>query len=142
MKRTLEIVPGKSVGPIAFGMTQRQVRAVLGRSGHTFEKTPLESSPAESFGSVGLTVHYSPGVKKVVAIEVSPPGVATLRGKDLLRMNAKQLRSHLRGRLLDYDAGFTAVDELLSAYCPEEYLRKTAQVESVCFAASVEHLAS
>ena len=54
----LEIIPKKSVGPIHFGNTRKEVRQALDSSVDEFMKTKEASAPTDAFDELGIHVFY------------------------------------------------------------------------------------
>ncbi len=77
-----EIVPGRGVGPITFGMTREALREVLAVPVEPSLKS-IAAAPADFFKSLGLFVDYKPpGLCE--AIEFNGPASPTFKGKPFL----------------------------------------------------------
>lgn len=55
--KTWKVLPGKSIGPIRFGMSREEVRGLFDQSPKTFKKTKASKSETDDFGD--FHVYYS-----------------------------------------------------------------------------------
>jgi hypothetical protein len=79
----LEIEPYVGIGPVLFGMTRQQVRALIAAPVREFMKSPQSSVPADAFAKAGIYVFYS-DEGCCEAVEVTRPSVPTLFGKSFV----------------------------------------------------------
>jgi hypothetical protein len=79
----LTIFPYSGVGPIRFGMTVEQVRAVVGFAPVSFMKSPLSEFPTDAFDELGVHVYYkSSGICE--AVEMGKPAAPVIEGRLLI----------------------------------------------------------
>ncbi len=80
-----EIETYKRVGPIHLGMTQTQIRNVLGGNVQSFVKNEYAPGDTDDFVDLGIHVHYS--AKAICqAVEFAGIAIPTFAGKPLLRV--------------------------------------------------------
>ena len=127
----LIIEPYVQCGPIRFGMSRDQVRALVRSAVEPFQR--VEGMPLiDAFPELGVHVHYKdPDV--VEAVEVFSPSVPLYLGRPLLGVPYAGLRSWFK----DEDAaveirndGLTAPTLGISLYAP--HLKKSAKLPCEC----------
>lgn len=91
----LEIKPCQGIAGIRFGMTPIEVRAALGATVRSFQKTPTDEFATDAFDTLGIQVFYKqPGLCE--AIELASPANPTLQGKMLIGCPFNELCEWLR----------------------------------------------
>jgi len=75
-----EIKPYIGVGSIEFGMTDSQVRSVVGGEFRSFKKTPISETLTDAFSDKGIHVYYRKlGICE--AVEFGSPAEPIFMGK-------------------------------------------------------------
>jgi len=78
-----DIKPYIGVGSVEFGMTDSQVRSVVGGEFRQFKKTPISETLTDAFSDKGIHVYYKkPGICE--AIEFGSPAEPTFMGQRLI----------------------------------------------------------
>ena len=78
-----EIHPYANIGPIVFGMTAEQVRAILNCTYKEFKRTPISKTVTDAFQTLGVFVCYDVE-KRCTAVEMARPAQPVFAGRDLL----------------------------------------------------------
>ncbi|HYE95211.1 MAG TPA: hypothetical protein VD962_03310 [Rubricoccaceae bacterium] len=88
---TYEIKPQEGIGPVRFGMGQREVYAAVPERPRPYRRTRDASHPADAFDAAGLHVHYGgmEPVVEVVEATLAPDVTVTLRGVDVFGQPAE-----------------------------------------------------
>jgi len=79
----LEIRPFEGLGDLRFGMSRRDVRALLGQEFRSFKKTPLADSLTDAYAQYGLHLYYD-GQDRLELVEAFRPCVPIFQGVELL----------------------------------------------------------
>ena len=88
------LVPGKSIGPLEFGMDRASVRELIGEKFKPFKKSLFSKSLSDSYKS--FHVYYSKeGV--LIAIEFFDGVEITLDGQKIFPGNFEKARSSIKG---------------------------------------------
>ncbi len=86
----LTIKPYEGVGEIRFGMSQAEVRALVGGEYETFLKSQASEMPTDDFFEKGIFVYYKQsGVCE--AIEMALPAEPTFQGMKLMGRRFREL---------------------------------------------------
>lgn len=129
----LVLTPYESLGPIRFGMSREEVRAVLAVAVHPFKKTPDATTLTDAFEAEGIYVSYD-DQGDCEAVEVASPAEPVLDGETLLGQPFSQLRDRLkaRGDELEVDAsGLTDLTSGLGLYAPSAEKAPNDPIEAV-----------
>lgn len=114
---TYDIMPGKAVGKLVFGMSIEHVRSVMGEPKSSVKVVPSDTYPADYFAD-GVSTNYDSSGKLQV-VQFNGPTYPTFEGEDLGDVNpADWLSEH------DDDAqieppDFTSLKLSIGFYDPE-----------------------
>lgn len=86
----------EGVGPICFGMSPDDLRAVLGAEFTSFKRGPDSVHPCDHFGELECFVYYDDANCLVEAIEFAAPAAPKLDGLDLLGLGFADLIEIIR----------------------------------------------
>ena len=129
-----EIDPFQAVGPIRFGMTQAEVRRLMGQTRvREFRKTPDSIGPTDDFMDENLHVFYDETLH-TRGVELFPGATVTLQGRPLVGRPANEVMDWLRGLDPDLqieDSSVTSERLGFSMYVPDLDDEDDAPIESV-----------
>lgn len=127
-----QIVSHQSVGEIRFGQSPDEVRAVLQSPCRSLRRTPASIYPCDYFADLQIFVNYGDGGAE--AVELAGPAEAIFQGRDLLKLNFRDLSTHLLNEDADLvveDDGCTSVKLGIGAYAPHATKNPMAKPESI-----------
>lgn len=88
---TFHIVPYVSIGPLRFGMERSEIQALLGPTGVSVKPFGME---CDFYDTLGIFVEYDVDLR-CAYVALAAPICALYKGKDLLRLNVKQVSTLL-----------------------------------------------
>ena len=116
----MKIVPYRSVGPIAFGMTVDEVRRTLGDPVTSFMRSPWSKHPCDAYDDTSMFVYYTKD-GCVEAMEFASPSSLLLNRFELTTLNYGQLYDVLlqEGDVLEKDGEIKSIPLGIAAFSPD-----------------------
>ena len=130
---TLPISTYEGVGPLKLGMSQDEVRKILGTEFETFTNLTVSEMPTDNFVSKGIHVYYKlPGLCE--AIEMFPPANPTFGEYGLMDMPFSKLLTYFLQEDLSVeidDCGLTSRLLGIGLYVPDLHESPESPVKGV-----------
>ncbi len=130
----MKIVPYRSVGPIAFGMTVDEVRRTLGAPVTSFMRSPWSKHPCDAYDDTAMFVYHTKD-GCVEAMEFASPCTLLLNRFDLTTLNYGQLYDVLlqEGEVWEKDGEIKSIALGIAAFSPDaaKEPKRGAVLESV-----------
>lgn len=130
---TYEIKPYIGVGSIEFGMTESEVRSVIGGEFCQFKKTPASEMLTDAFSDKGIHVYYKkPGICE--AVEFGNPAEPTFMGNKLIGIpfkEVKKLFEKLDDTIEVDETGFTSYKFGVGVFVPTLKKSKNEPIQGV-----------